>query len=452
MVIVMEKKMLSGIYSSQARLAGVAIWGMSLLSVGYGQTPINDQIKNEVQQTISHLEKHKFISENFLHHVHIMEDDSSKLIDSRNIQNRNLKGECVIDVTYGATGKAIDLSGNRKLPKLATLNNEAQVKLLRQFILLHEANHCEFTNISQPFLVEGNPELEKGVNSLLKNSRDLRGIGGIYDLLNETFADTYALLQMIQMHGITPDMQDFLVYVESLRKDNFLRMAINNQVEAHSTHFGIEEVLTPGVLEKAQKNVSSTDLKHLALEIANRGMLKSLTYDTNTSLAVWLSEKSLVESILESAVIINVLQLKNTAPLTSRIGYNALDLKENTSWIYGWSQQLLTPIGWNDIEFINSEGKYRYSAQRFHFMKELATPIVYEFLKTNPNGYQTVLNDYKKYISSFQMNPQDRQIYRELIADLGTRLENKPSLLVVNAEKRFPVRLPGTTTLAHSTK
>lgn len=390
--------------------------------------------QDEAVKTYQYTNKYHFFEDKIYYNLYVIKEKDSILIDRQNIQNRNLANECIIDVTYDYEGGALDLSGDRNINKLLDLQNNEQRKLLREFILLHESSHCEFGLIKSPFIINDD-DLSFKVNYLLKNTVNIDSRGGISEILNENFADIYALTIMIRRHGMTEDMQHFYKYVHSLRKDGFLRMARKNQVEHHCTHFAMEILMQDKHMDIILNEKSTAvEFKKMALSVANDSMIKYMGHQFNNSVGVWLSEKAIIESIINAALKMNILYFHDANDNNMRMSLNLLDIKDNTSKIYTWGKEINSLLGWNKESIFNNYGQYYITQAQIKEMKTQALPIVKNLLKQEDEGYLSVIKNYSSYIFQSSMQKQEIIYYEKEIVNLDNRFKNLSDKVTSNID------------------
>lgn len=208
---------------------------------------------------------------------------NESLREQTNNSYPTIGGECQVTVTFSKDGRAPFLGFTEDLYKITAPQNAAQQEILREAVELHEASHCEFNHFANPIMVQGNPELQNKMNYYFSyGSTSGDGVSGIRSTLNETFADTYALIQMMKIHGDNADMQWLFKSLASQREEMTLKNGRKDSLESHSSQFAIEELMRPEVKDIIAHTNNPEELKQLALKISNYSVQK--LYNTYSKL------------------------------------------------------------------------------------------------------------------------------------------------------------------------
>jgi hypothetical protein len=242
----------------------------------------------EATQHIHHSQDLGYLGHNIAVHANVFQKNVSNdylaqesLREQTNHSYPTIGGECEVTVTFSQDGRAPFLGFTEDLYKMTAPQTHSQQELLREAVELHEASHCEFNHFATPILVHDNPDLEKKMNYYFSYGfSNENGVSGIKTTLNETFADTYALIQMIKIHGDSADMQWLFKSMASQREEMTLKNGRKDNLESHSSQFAIEELMRPDIKEMIAKTDNPEQLKQLALEISNHSVQKLYhTYD-----------------------------------------------------------------------------------------------------------------------------------------------------------------------------
>lgn len=244
--------------------------------------------ETEATQHIHHSQDLGYLGKNIAVHANVFQKNVSNdylaqesLREQTNHSYPTIGGECEVTVTFSQDGRAPFLGFTEDLYKMTAPQTQSQQELLREAVELHEASHCEFNHFANPILVHDNPELEKKMNYYFSYGfSNGSGVSGIKTTLNETFADTYALIQMMKIHGDNTDMQWLFKSMASQREEMTLKNGRKDNLESHSSQFAIEELMRPDIKEIINQTDSPEQLKQLALEISNHSVQKLYhTYD-----------------------------------------------------------------------------------------------------------------------------------------------------------------------------
>jgi uncharacterized OsmC-like protein len=212
------------------------------------------------------------------------------------------------DMKIGHSGS----NENREALKEVTgPSNEKQEQLRTSYITYHETSHCKLYEVKNPFRA-ADKDAENALNNyfqLSQTSYDSKhGDIGIFFMLQENFADTFAYMQMIKDHGVGKDVLSTLQKIQVERSDAANEHNKNGLI-AHNTEFSLKEVLKEENIKKIMATESQEELQELALKIANNGMWKSIkTHNTSK----YASQITNMESLIGGAgFLLNEVLLKD---------------------------------------------------------------------------------------------------------------------------------------------
>lgn len=186
-------------------------------------------------------------------------------------QSNILAKQCEVIVSISKSGDTVLVATDKDIQDKTNPQNNIQKKMAREFILLHEASHCEFSSFKDVFLIDKQPELQKDVNYYFKHMVGNEQTDSMYSLLNENFADTYASIQLIKLYGANKDVLHIINKTVLERQDTYLTYTAQEKLDSHFTHMSLIKTLKEENIEKINITNKSEALKRLALEIANIG-------------------------------------------------------------------------------------------------------------------------------------------------------------------------------------
>lgn len=231
------------------------------------------------------------------------------------------KKSCDVTITLSQTGDRVYMAHDDDIKELTAPKNEMQKKLSREFLLLHETSHCEFETMNEVFVIKGNPQLQKEVNYYFKHTYGSLMSDSPYIMLNENFADTYAAVQLIKLYGDTKDVKSVINQTSLERQDQDLSNAMTGRLDSHYTHFSLHELLTKENIDKIKTTSDPTQLRQLALEIANKGTFTVLsTY--SDALPTLFEQFSMVQSTLLNANNNSIKNFYSAQHLDTQFGAN----------------------------------------------------------------------------------------------------------------------------------
>ena len=231
------------------------------------------------------------------------------------------KASCDVTITLSKTGDRAYMAHDDDIKELTAPKNEMQKKLSREFMLLHEASHCQLETMKDVFLIKGNPQLQKDVNYYFKHAYGTESSDSPYFMLNENFADTYAAIQLLKLYGDTPDVKAVLHATSLEREDQDLSNGATKKLDSHYTHFSLQEVLTKDNLNKIKSTSDPAELRQIALEIANKGTFTVFSTYAEVLPALF-EQNSMIDSTLINAVHNSVSALLESSTSKFKLSFN----------------------------------------------------------------------------------------------------------------------------------
>lgn len=215
-------------------------------------------------------------------------DYSSKQIDTS--QMEITKDGCIVSITTGKNGEKLyagTLDNYDKFADIMASENSKQNDLQLEYLTLHEASHCQFRTIDSPFIIKGNDALSQKISYIFNlasttykpsilDSKIGNSFESVYRMLDESFADTYALIHMMKKHGSDQDLQKVMIKIHAQRKELGIYHNNGDKFIAHDTHHAIGNLLKPEMLDKINSINSQAEIQQLALEIANDNIAQVL--------------------------------------------------------------------------------------------------------------------------------------------------------------------------------
>lgn len=159
-------------------------------------------------------------------------------------------------------------------------SNAVQEDLRVAFITYHEASHCKMYEIKEPFKAD-NPKVQKALNDFFQFSNKSFTNGedsmdhGLYYILQENFADAFGYIQLIKNHGVNADTLSVMQKMQ-IERTEIAHTHNNKSIIAHNTDFTLKELLKEENIKKIMATDNIQDLEEMALQIANKGMWKSV--------------------------------------------------------------------------------------------------------------------------------------------------------------------------------
>lgn len=273
-----------------------------------------------------------------------------------------------------------------------------------EWVVLHEASHCQFEGITEPILVPNNALLQRDINYYYKYSNKIEKENikpvnaGLHTLLNENFADSYAFTQMIKKYGASQELLQFLYKHQALR----FRGALNywhaaGVIESHNSGYTIDYLTQLDTLQKIKATNNPVELQRLALEAANYGVGKILSRNY---------EKIMDSDSLREALNQNIYMASTNPDI-----YEILASTPSPSFLEALTLEIVSKANTKKIEPTD-----RYMWGRKRLKNQLSTP---EFIK----AYQ----DYWSYITT--------QYRRATLASAADRVVS-PDLTVLQSSKQ----------------
>lgn len=367
--------------------------------------------QNEVAEVQATSVNAGYVGNNIHIATHILHENVGsnyeKIQDLSETTNNSLthdNGVCDVNITYSQDGRSAFLGYTDEMAKLSSPQTEAQLKLNREVVLLHEMSHCEFAKIHNPLLVDGNAQLQEQVNYFFKynasfNSDERGSASSMISTLNENFADTYAIIQMIKIHGLTPDMTQLIHSMGAQRAERTLTQGEDDVVEAHATQNAIKEILEPATLTKIQATNDPEALKHIALEIANHSVGKM--YSTYHDITQNTHSLSSFEDGALSMILNRIAQhyTQSAGPQTS-VQHPFDDA--NSSFAVKVSDMVMAKLNLKDLNItasqINSKG-IDFTLEQNNKIYYLIQDVVSDDLRPEALQMRQVDRDFNAYIN-----------------------------------------------------
>lgn len=376
--------------------------------------------QHEVAEVQAKSENAGYVGHNIHISTHIMHENVGnnyeKIQDLGETTNNSItrdSGECDVNITYSQDGRSAFLGYTDEMQKLSSPQTEAQLKLNREMVLLHEMSHCEFAKIHNPLLVDGNPQLQKKINYFLKYNDGSRNseagkASSLVTTLNENFADTYAVIQMIKIHGMTPDMTRMVHSMAAQRQEKTLLQGEVDFVEAHATENAMKDILQPSTLEKIQNTQNPDNLKQIALEIANHsvGKLYATYFDIASQNLTLNSFENGVQSIVLERIAQPYLHTQK-AQTSTQHPYDTI----NTSFAVKVSDAVMAKIDLNQITITPKQIKQdgiEFNQDQIRLVYNVIQNVVKEDLLSDTLQMRQANREYMSYIQkNFQADSTD---------------------------------------------
>jgi hypothetical protein len=247
-----------------------------------------EQTINQLNQQVQMLQQNNIIPKidvNYI--VKPAEEINKNRVEA--MANLNVAEEnCTVDINVTPDIK-ISYTGtheNREfLKEVTATSNQVQDGLRMSYITYHETAHCKLHEIKDPFRAE-DKKAEAALNKFFKFSGSSYGSEhgdiGLYYMLHENFADTFAFMQLIKHHGVGKDVMETMQKIQIERSDAANSYNKNGLI-AHNTEFSLKEVLKEENIRKIMATDSQEQLQEMALKIANKGMWTSIVTHGNVS-------------------------------------------------------------------------------------------------------------------------------------------------------------------------
>lgn len=158
-------------------------------------------------------------------------------------------------------------------------SNTTQEDLRVAFITYHEASHCKMYEIKEPFKAD-NPKIQKALNDFFQFSNTSSNNqekldDGLYFILHENFADAFGYIQLIKNHGANADSLSLMQKIQ-IERTEIAHTHNEKAFIAHNTDFTLKELLKEDNINKILATNDPAQLQEIALQIANKGMWKSI--------------------------------------------------------------------------------------------------------------------------------------------------------------------------------
>jgi hypothetical protein len=263
------------------KFLALGIAALSLSGAALAQNDLHDfnTFKQNISHNIEQAHAASLLTTPIHLHIKKINVDSSHYdfsVEAANNMIQRADGSCDVNIGLSKDGHVVSVGEHENVKALARPQNLQQINYNNEFITLHESSHCEYQTISEPILVKNNPEIQKNVNYFYKHGFNSFQSLDLYNAVSENFADTYAAIQMIKMHGTNPDLLRVLKAKEFERHDLALVAESKDSVRSHYTSFSLSKVLDETTLLKIKNIDNPIELKQLALEIANSGVQKMI--------------------------------------------------------------------------------------------------------------------------------------------------------------------------------
>ena len=227
-------------------------------------------------------------------------------------------GLCAVQVNFNENGDIPHLGVDGVINNLTVTKNPTQAKMARQFLALHEHNHCEFFNFKDPVIFFREQQKHTYVISGLKDLSKINMASSYMDTVNESYADVSASIALLIEYGINnQDAHQVLDAIKTQRQDNY----IQKKMDAHFSHYAMEELLHPINLKRLSNFTQAYEVRDFALELANKGAAKTFYAKPQMKDATF-HEKSLFASVTAE---VGILEVSNRTPdKRLPVGYETL--------------------------------------------------------------------------------------------------------------------------------
>lgn len=209
---------------------------------------------------------------------------------------------CDITLTHYQDGEIINIgtAWSRHLTQQIT---DTQKEMYSQFIALHERVHCEFAKINYENFISDNEIVKNKDNFDKLNNFSIRG-SSYKSLLNENYADVGAIILLYKIYGKeNKDLEIALNLIADMRATYDVDIPRTGVVK-HLTYWSVNEMLKQENIDKAISVNNNKDFNELALDIANKGVSKSLTVKAQDQEQYSLSIEEVGNNIKKSRELI----------------------------------------------------------------------------------------------------------------------------------------------------
>lgn len=244
--------------------------------------------------------------------VNIVLKPKAEILEDVNLAFASLdiaKQSCVVEMNVSPEGVMGKLSTPEMVDKFSGLlhfENQKQEELQTEFVLIHEMSHCKLYGIASPFR-SSDPIVQELMNKYYQYADNQIGlndkpVASPYYVLHENFADTMAAIQLLRNHGPTKDVLTTLQKIQISRSELAVSGKEEYGFDSHHSNFSLEELLTKDNIKKVLKTDNQQELIEIALNIANKGMWKSIK--THSSFEEVISAQSLEDGALSIASVL----------------------------------------------------------------------------------------------------------------------------------------------------
>lgn len=267
----------------------LAVSTLSLVSVA--SMAATQSLQSEINNTVTSS------SQYFNAKIHVNFEESNHFYAEAEHQDNS----CEVNIGYNKNGDVETLSMNDEFAQLTKLVDPKQLSMEREIVLLHEMSHCQFYKVNNQIQIPNkDKEFNNTFNYIVKSLGDRYYKAGngfeteapnYYKTLNETYADTSALIILIKKYESkdnlakgeinNPDLVAVINSFETQRKASALDYRLRNVnthnilFDSHNTSKTFDYLLTSDNIKKLNNIESPENLQKFALEIANQS-----TFDT----------------------------------------------------------------------------------------------------------------------------------------------------------------------------
>lgn len=327
--------------------------------------------------------------------VHVTEGDSKELYN--NYFYRKI-GQCVVEVNFNEKGQTPSLGIDQELNFLTSAQNDLQQKMIREFIVLHEHNHCEFSNFDNPIQFKTKQENTKYVLQGLRDLSSIEIASNYSSVVNEGFADISASIALLKQYGIKNDnVLHILEGIKAQRKDTY----IQTKLDSHFSHHALEELLKPENLNKINNMSDPNDIKQFALDLANKGAALTF-YEKPTMRDATFHEKALFASVAAEAGRLLFLKGKNLADLEP--GFEHPEKNYGPNLVSDLAHKILEEPSIKKVivQYVQDDTNLKDAAEK-----------MYEHMQLNRHKYQTEIAMYQNTMN--ELNQHIHSTVKEII-------------------------------------
>lgn len=245
-------------------------------------------IKNNIESVINEQVESDLLSYKATMHVSLIASPSTLKAqglpapsqDSLPVSSAALvNNTCQLNIVFDDNGN-LPAFNDEKIINILQFKNAIQKRMAQEFLSLHEQYHCEFRNINEPIIAQGqNIDFNKKINFILKEDISYAALNKIayIDLLNENFADVSAMFSLIKRYGMNDSNLIFVLnsFVALRHYEYFY-----NDIDIHFSYFSMKDALSPFNINKVLSIFNNSNnklevknaIQQLALEICNNGI------------------------------------------------------------------------------------------------------------------------------------------------------------------------------------